>query len=70
MLDAGVRTREEDGLVAVLLPAHGVGRLTIDPVHFKYLAVALMFAETVGVDDDSISNTCSHDVLPLGVLPW
>ena len=69
MLDAGVRTREEDGLMAIFLPSHGVRRLAIDTMDLEYLTVALMFTETVWVDDDSISNTCSHEILPLGVLP-
>jgi hypothetical protein len=63
MLDGGIWARKEDGLMAVLLPPNGVGRLAVDATHFKYLTVALMFTETVWVDDDSISNACSHDDL-------
>ncbi len=69
MLDAGVRTREEDGLMAIFLPPHGVWRLAVDTMDLEYLTVALMFTETVWVDDDSISNTGSHGILPLGVFP-
>jgi len=62
MLHKRVRPREEQALVAGVLPAHTVGRAAVGVRDLDDLRVAVVFSNPVPLDDDAIAGACSHGV--------
>jgi hypothetical protein len=66
VLNDGVRTREEEGLVPGVLPAHEVGRSTVRAPHLQNLGVHPVLADAMSLDDEPISDLCLHVLLLFG----
>jgi hypothetical protein len=61
VLDGGVGSREEEGVVVAVFPAHNVRRFSVCTTHFYYLAVAIRLSDPVTVDNNAISYARKHD---------
>lgn len=69
MMERGIRTREEESFMTVVLPAHDIRRSTIRSVHLDHLAVPVGLAKTMPLDHDPVSDACLHHTLPGSVKP-
>jgi hypothetical protein len=68
VLDDRVRPREEQPFVAVG-PANKVGRASILPAHFDYLALARGFTDMMGTHLNVVTFGCLHRGLLLSRFP-
>jgi hypothetical protein len=60
VLDTGVGTREEEGLVTCVAPPDAVGRTAVGASHLEDFAVTIGLSRVVAPDDDAISNAGAH----------
>jgi hypothetical protein len=59
-----VRTREEQSLLARVVPANHVRRTATFAMDFQDLAVPFRLAQVVALDHEVVANFCSHGSAP------
>jgi hypothetical protein len=60
VLNQGVRARKEQPFVSVLVPPHEPGRTAVLTVNLQDLGVAVVVADVVSLDDQTVANGCTH----------
>lgn len=63
VLDAGVGAREHEAFVTVVAPLHEVRRGAVGTVHLEDLGIAIGLADMVSLDDQTVTDCCTHELL-------
>ena len=60
VLDARVRSREEQALVAVVAPTNEPWRTAVLAPNLQDLRISITLTNVMALDDESIANCCAH----------
>jgi hypothetical protein len=64
VLDRSVAGRKEQALVPGIPPTNDVWRAAVNASDLDHLTIAIGFTHTMAFDDDAVSDTRVHIVLP------